>query len=81
MVFPTAIVTPSRNGSVFEALIRMYIMDVLVMLSTVMSCGPRCQVGSKVVSPGQQISPDRRKPKKHRFIAAHSMIASRSEGC
>ena len=61
MVFPTAIVSPSQNGSVFEALMRMYMMDVLVMVSTVMSYRPKCHVGSKVVSMGQQISPDRRK--------------------
>ena len=48
--------------------------------STATSANARWTCGSNVVSIGQTISPDRRKPKKQRHPAAHSIFALRGLG-
>ena len=64
-VFPTAKVTPSGNGSVLEALSLMYSILVCLWWSRLIS--PTHRVGSNRVGDGQQILPDRKKPKKHKI--------------
>ena len=71
-VFPTAKVTPSGNGSVLEALSLMYSVLVCLWWSRLIS--PTHRVGSNRVGDGQQILPDRKKPKKHKFMAAQSIM-------
>ena len=77
---PTAIVTPKRKGSVLEPLIETNKVFVSWTLSSAMSPMQRCHVGSNDDADGQQISPDRRNPKKRRFIAAQIIIESWSVG-
>ena len=50
-------------------------------LSTAMSEKLRCAPELYSLSEGMQISPARRKPKKHVVYAAHAMMLSKSSGC
>ena len=75
-VFPTAMVTPMRNGSVFNPFILAKRVLVSLLLSMAMSAMHRCHVGSCAAVEGQHISPDRKNPKKHKFMAAQIMMLS-----
>ena len=69
-VAPSTKVTPSRNGSVLDDLMVTNSLEGQVMLSRDKSPGAKWAVLSKLVVDGQQSSPDRRNPKKHKFMAA-----------
>ena len=79
-VAPITIVTPAQKGSVFEALIVINIFDGAVRLSKEISPKVKCSEVSKLELVGQQISPDRRNPKKQTFIAAQSIRRSQVHG-
>ena len=80
-VRPRYMSTPFLKGSVLEDFIQTYMMVGFVGLSTAMSEKLRCAPESYSLSEGMQISPARRKPKKHVVYAAHAIMLSNSSGC
>ncbi len=70
--------TPRRKGSVFDCLIVMHITDGDFELSTDTSLTPRSTEASYPASLGAVISPVRRKAKKPRQHAAHSIFVFHS---
>ena len=73
---PTIKSTPFRNGSVFDCLMVICRIVGCCALSTATSSTLKCIFGSNVVSLGTVISPTRRKAKKQRHDAAHSIFVS-----
>ena len=73
--------TPFLKGSVLEDFIQTCMMVGFVGLSTAMSEKLRCAPESYSLSEGMQISPARRKPKKHVVYActahAHYLLLSK----
>ena len=79
-VLPMYIVTPYLNGSVFDCLMQTARILGFCGLSALMSAKDRCCPGSNSPSSGAVSSPDLRKPKKPRQLAAHSIMWSQSVG-
>ena len=79
-VFPMNRSTPRRKGSVFDCLIDTLITVGDAGLSTAMPLTFRWTFWSYAASLGTDNSPARRKPKKARLHAAHSMTVSGVSG-
>ena len=79
-VRPTHNVTPCLVWSVFDPLIRTNKHFGFTLSSTMMSSGVKCHIGSNWFAAGTVNSPERKKAKKARQQAAHSMMLLNSYG-
>ena len=68
------IVTPSLNGLVFDALIRMATVDGAAFESTETLAMDKCMAGSYADWVATVASPDRRKPKKQTHDTTHGIL-------